>query len=208
MNDRPAREERTSFTEACYVSDGLASAWELFGLESHYAFFDFIFKEMWDCESTSGDGKYKVLKETENLTEWDGKPITSKVKSALIQIAIIEVACAFAIQSLKTKKNSKLAWSYACEANLWLGLLKGTMTGYAQAPDDSSKFAKAGAAARHAENHQMKAEIIKWWSENRNNYKSMDAAAEQAAGKIAPVAFRTARKWIGDHNKKQRAGTA
>lgn len=64
-----------------------------------------------------------------------------------------------------------------------------------------------GAKARHIENHEMKAEVYIWLSDNMKNFKSMDKAAEAIAGKIAPIAFRTARTWVSEWNKLQSAGT-
>jgi hypothetical protein len=71
-----------------------------------------------------------------------------------------------------------------------------------------SKFARAAAMARHAENHSLKAEVFAWCDANVADYKSMDAAAEAIAGKIAPIVFRTARDWVGEWKKLRSAGTA
>ena len=67
----------------------------------------------------------------------------------------------------------------------------------------ASAVGRIAADARHAEN-RAKAESIKaWWRENKNGL-SMDAAAEIAA-KSHSVAFRTARKHIGDAAKQLRS---
>jgi hypothetical protein len=65
-----------------------------------------------------------------------------------------------------------------------------------------SDVAFAAANARHAENRAMKEEVWKWYEANEQSYRSMDAAAEAIAGKLVPVAFRTARAWIGEYRKK------
>lgn len=65
-----------------------------------------------------------------------------------------------------------------------------------------SDIAVVAANARHAENRAMKQEVWNWYEANEQCYRSMDAAAEAIAGKIAPITFRTARKWIGEHRKK------
>jgi hypothetical protein len=70
-----------------------------------------------------------------------------------------------------------------------------------------SKFARTAAMARHAENHSLKAEVFAWCDANAADYKSMDAAAWDIAGKIAPVVFRTARDWVGEWKKLRSAGT-
>ena len=59
-----------------------------------------------------------------------------------------------------------------------------------------SELARRGAAARHAENHEMRDRIFAWYREHYHLFKSMDAAAV-AYLKEEPVSFRTARKHIG-----------
>lgn len=65
----------------------------------------------------------------------------------------------------------------------------------------------ANAMKRHAENHAMKADVFTWLNTNMANFKSMDAAAEGIAGKVAPIAFRTARDWVGEWKKLRSAST-
>ena len=63
-----------------------------------------------------------------------------------------------------------------------------------------------GAAIKHKENRAMKAEVFLWLDENRSNFKSMDKTAE-AVTKQQPIAFRTARDWVGDWKKQGHAST-
>jgi len=63
------------------------------------------------------------------------------------------------------------------------------------------------AIKRHTENHAMKSEVFKWLDANMVNFKSMDGAAAAIAGKIAPIAFRTARDWTGEWKKLRSAST-
>lgn len=58
-----------------------------------------------------------------------------------------------------------------------------------------SEGAKKAAGARHAENRDMRAEAIAWYKARRDTL-SKDAAAEQIAGKVLPVKFRTVRDWL------------
>ena len=58
-----------------------------------------------------------------------------------------------------------------------------------------SEGAKKAAGARHAENRDMRAEAIAWYTARRDTL-SKDAAAEQIAGKVLPVKFRTVRDWL------------
>jgi hypothetical protein len=66
-------------------------------------------------------------------------------------------------------------------------------------------LAKAAAQARHSETRSMKADVFKWLDAEMPSFKSMDAAA-QAITKQQPIAFRTARDWVGDWKKLRSTG--
>lgn len=66
--------------------------------------------------------------------------------------------------------------------------------------------ARMKAIKRHHENRSMKADVFAWLDSNMANFKSMDAAA-QAIIKQQPIAFRTARDWVGDWKKLRSAST-
>ena len=68
-------------------------------------------------------------------------------------------------------------------------------------------LAKSAAMARHAENRILKAEIFQWLDLKFSQFESMDKAAEEIARKMAPIAFRTARDWVGQWKKLRSAGT-
>ena len=67
--------------------------------------------------------------------------------------------------------------------------------------DAIKDLARKAANARHAEDNETGERIQAWYSENYHLYRSMDKAAE-AAIKLEPVAFKTARKHIGIAAKK------
>jgi hypothetical protein len=69
----------------------------------------------------------------------------------------------------------------------------------------SSALARKGAHKMHREHRAMKAEVFTWLVVNRSKYKSMDATAE-AITKQQPIAFRTAREWVGEWKKLRSAG--
>lgn len=74
-------------------------------------------------------------------------------------------------------------------------------------PDDALSINAAKAAnARHAENRITAERIKLWYQENHKRFASLDAAAE-AATRVEPVAFRTARKHIGAAAKEQRSAS-
>lgn len=66
---------------------------------------------------------------------------------------------------------------------------------------------RKGAEIRHSENRAMKQDVYAWLDSNMKNYKSMDAAATAVAGKVAPIAWRTARDWVGEWRRVRSAGT-
>jgi hypothetical protein len=59
---------------------------------------------------------------------------------------------------------------------------------------------------RHLETNAMKAWVFVWLDSNMTKFKSMDKAAE-AVMKQQPIAFRTARDWVGEWKKLRSAGT-
>lgn len=67
---------------------------------------------------------------------------------------------------------------------------------------------RKGADKTHREHRALKAEVFKWLDENMSGYRSMDAAATVVAREVVPVAWRTARDWIGDWRKLRSAGKA
>ena len=67
-------------------------------------------------------------------------------------------------------------------------------------------LARKGADEAHKEHRSMKADAFVWLDANRAQYKSMDAAA-QAITKQQPIAFRTARDWVGEWKKLRSTGT-
>ena len=74
------------------------------------------------------------------------------------------------------------------------------------AADHVNALQAAKAHKRHAENRSMKADVFVWLDTNMPNFKSMDAAA-QAITKQQPIAFRTARDWVGEWKKVRSTGT-
>lgn len=199
---------RTPVTAAEEVISSLADVWEMWKLEERLSFWDGVFEVMWDDETASGEYQIEELIKTEALTEWDGEPFPPGFRVAIIQLATGFTACAFAIQAMKAEKGSGVAWAYACEANHWLGICQGIISGRGFEQEGPSKFAQAGAGARHSENRQMKAEVFAWCDANMAAHKSMDGAAVAIAGKEVPVTVRTVRAWMTDWKKnRQSAGT-
>lgn len=68
--------------------------------------------------------------------------------------------------------------------------------------------ARAGAKASHAEHRAIRQDVYKWLDANMARFRSMDEAASAIAGKVAPIAWRTARDWVGEWKKVRAAGKA
>ena len=60
---------------------------------------------------------------------------------------------------------------------------------------DKDRSEKA-ANNRHEENRLMKAYAITYYQQNREKFKSKDAAAAEIAGKIVPASYATVRGWL------------
>ena len=69
-----------------------------------------------------------------------------------------------------------------------------------------SNTASERASLRHVENRSMKKDVFNWLDTNMQAFNSMDAAA-QAVTKQQPIAFRTARSWVGEWKKLRSAST-
>jgi len=205
----------TTYTPIKAASEALGSLIEFY--EERFPdsnFIDLFFEPMWKDEKTSGEIAISTLEEIETLQSWpeenpttEVQPLTVETRSALIKIGVVIVSCSFVIQAFKAKKGSRLAWSYAIDANRWNGILQG-LNGLGCLTDISaaSKLGKLGADALHFENRAMKAEVFTWLDFNRQKFKSMDATA-QAITREQPIAFRTARDWVGEWKKVRSTGT-
>lgn len=120
-----------------------------------------------------------------------------------VEFTLTFPAITFAKQALR-EKNLEIAWVYAAEANYWHGIVGGMQDGGSYLIKNR---ALAAAKKRHEENHQIKADALRYYVENIATFKSKDNAAEQIAGKIVNVSFRTVRQWITDHHKKLRSAS-
>ena len=69
-------------------------------------------------------------------------------------------------------------------------------------PRDS---ARAAAFVRHRENREMKSQVFEWLDANRSKHSSMDKCAELISRNLVPIAFRTARTWVGDWAKAKQS---
>lgn len=74
------------------------------------------------------------------------------------------------------------------------------------AREDISNQRSRAAQKRHKENYEMKEQVSKYYRENKDQFKSHDAAAEAILkANLVPVSYRTIRGWITEFNKPQSA---
>ena len=198
-------EARTAIMEAGLVISGLADIWEMWNLQDKLSFWDTYLKVLWDEENPSGDFQINKLKETEELTDWHGEPFEPAFRAAVIQMEVMAISCAFAVQALKAKKNSKVAWAYVGQANHWLGILQGIISGRSlergATASTMSALGKMGADASHIENRAMKKTVFEWCEQNMHRFPSVEGATRETVNKLVPVTYRTLRDWIAEWNK-------
>ncbi|NKI72512.1 hypothetical protein GN109_24110 [Collimonas pratensis] len=147
-------------------------------------FFKVFFGPLWDEENTSGDEQAKQIKEYEDMTDWQGEPLVPGFKEACVQLAILFTSCAYAIQAMKATRDSQEAWSYACEANRWLGLLQGYMSG--RGLNNGTVFSRKGGVAKNAPTALLREWVVDEY-ENRSW-----PSAYKASFEIAPKAIEKA----------------
>ena len=135
------------------------------------------------------------------------KPTEREPSDAEIELSL---CIHFSNSMLDAIESSNLKEAF--QAFSWLsegvGKALGILNTQINLENEQTAFYKRAALKRHAENHAIKADALKYYVENISIFKSKDSAAEQIAGKIVPAKFRTVRDWITEYHKKQRpAGT-
>ena len=166
--------------------------------QGHGEFIEKIFGGIWD----DGDTGEKF---EEELERWGEQPEDMQ-PFGILQAAF--TCCAYACQAMRAQndKDMTTAWNYTVRCKYWLGIVVGTWSIRSLQDEPMKEFARNGAAARHAESRAMKQDVCAWLDSNMANFKSMDAAA-QAIIRQQPIAFRTARDWVGEWKKVRSAGT-
>ncbi|CAE6851163.1 hypothetical protein [Paraburkholderia domus] len=100
------------------------------------------------------------------------------------------------------------AASWAMRAQLYYGF---ALSATWSANDEiriRADLARKAADSRHAETRAIKSDVFAWCAENLGT-KTIDGAAEEIAGKVFNIKFRTAQKYISEYRKSvQSARTA
>ncbi|NHZ38358.1 hypothetical protein [Massilia rubra] len=114
-----------------------------------------------------------------------------------LQFSLLEHACVFAIKAMRAPRASNVAWCQACQAEHWLGLLMGLLSGFS-IQFELSKYstkqirtieAKSRATQRWANDPSQDAKIIAkecWdaWKRDPTRYKSQSSFAIDVLDKV------------------------
>ncbi|MFZ4875004.1 hypothetical protein ACL9RI_07960 [Janthinobacterium sp. Mn2066] len=168
-------------------------------------------KNFLDELSKIRDGDTQKL--TEKLIEFDDaadqyhSPTERAQWEVNMKLALLCICRAYCVQAFRSENNSAKQWLNLVAANHHFGALVGFISGSQFKNQNSiSVFSRKGTDKKHKENREMKKQVFDWCAKHMGEYKSMDKAAETIAGKLVPVAVRTARSWIGEWKKIQSPG--
>ncbi|MBA3599418.1 MAG: hypothetical protein H0W40_18905 [Methylibium sp.] len=132
-------------------------------------------------------------------------------EDAIPQFGILALmCCAFSVAaSIEDKKLApNRAWEYASQAQFHLGLFGGAMDSFDRQQLALDILQERAAAARHAENRAMKADVFAWCDANMAGFTgSMDDAAFFIAEKLVPIRFRAVRAHMTEWKRLRSAGT-
>lgn len=157
-------------------------------------FINVVFFPLWDND----------IDPDESVNEW----LDSLRNGFHPSVLAAEIAAAMCAKAFRTysRGETAAAWSYAIDAESWLGTLFAGTTAMLGREEARSNMAKKGADATHAENRSMKAEVFAWLVDNRAQFKSKEKAASAITSR-QPITHRTAYNWVTEWEKLQSAGT-
>lgn len=154
-------------------------------------YFTKIFKGTWDDPESDGD------KEEQDFYEaFDNDP-KETAKFALLRIVLITTS--YAVQAMKARKNSRLAWSYAVSANYWAGIIRAMPFGDHAGSEAASQLAKR----RHAENYALAAEALAYWQKNIDPQLSAQSAANELL-KVVPLSHKKLAEIVAEAKRNRR----
>lgn len=159
-------------------------------------------------DGVTGKGCLNLVKAAELSVNFQGKPAGDGLRLGSLVTSLMYVVCAYAKQAINEQSNLNLAWSYANEANRWLGVLQGLTSGSVLGKSLGAKRkAKAGGDVKNLENRQMKAEVFAWCDAHMRDDKSMKSIAAEISERLVPVKPDTVYSWVREWKKVRSAGT-
>ncbi len=203
---RVSRELRTPITEASEAIIHACDFWlwlvSRLDVASNFCngdpekyFFEELFGKTFDAPDTDGD---KAVNEIGTLL--DGS-YTEDGSAPFALIQVMGVVVDYSAQAMKAEKNGnhQMAWSFACDAQYWAGILNAELA-RGKEPSVLSVNALNAALARWRDDpKQAEKEFIRkcWceWKENQDRYKSKAAFARDMLSKCEHL---TSQKKIED----------
>lgn len=111
----------------------------------------------------------------------------------------ISLTVSFAVQAIKARKNSGLAWSFSTTAMYWAGILRGD--DHSNRQDNFSEAASQMARRRHAENYALAEDALRHWRENIPAEMSAQKAATELT-KVVPLSHKKLAELVSAAKKK------
>jgi len=130
-------------------------------------------------------------------TERAGGDTTIGLMDSEIEIISLSVGFITAAQYFSDKGEETAGWSYLVSASFWLGVVMGRHSALKKKSWDASLAAILG----HRHNHAAQQKAVKFYQENRKNFRSRSAAAKHIAEKLVAREFRTVYRWLTDTDK-------
>lgn len=152
-----------------------------------------IFGQAWDDPTTNGD---KAVEEIRIST--DGVPVSERFPITLLEEMTAVVA--FAVQAIKAEVSDKHdeAWTYAADARYWAGVLLATWVHVKDVKNPAVELAKM----RHAENHALIGDALKYWRENIDPSLSASKAANELV-RVVPLSHKKLAEVVAAEKKKR-----
>ncbi len=93
-----------------------------------------------------------------------------------------------------------LAWTFLMDAQALRATLVTTVNIGLRGPKLASAVGRAGAESAHKENRDMRTAALAWLDEHRDEFSSLEEAADAISGKVVKMARSTVRNWITGYN--------
>lgn len=184
---------------ALNVVIGLADQLEYSNPGVGQPYLDGLFVPLWADPDTDG---FKAMQDLQAFCAKDHAAEDPNDYAVKRLTMIVYVITSFAVSALRAEMDVEGGWEAASMAQMFLGVVVGLREA-SGIRSDLAHFAQAGAAARHRENYQIKAQVFAWCADHLDEFPSA-AKAANAVIKLVPVSHATAHKYLLDWRKKNR----
>lgn len=151
-----------------------------------------IFRGAWDDPAINGDNDIAEI----NLS-FDNMHDPESYRRALTQV--VRAIVAYAVQAVKAEMDDKHeeAWTYAVDAQYWVGTLRSTWIEKTLAPNPAAELARK----RHAEHYDLTEEALAYWRENIDP-KLSAAKAANVLVRVVPLSHKKLAEIVAAERKK------